>query len=133
MSILNKIKRGHANLPPRILLAGPEGIGKSTFGSKSPNPLFISAEDGLTGLDHVQRFSPANLAEVHTLVDQPEITQFKTLVVDTTDWLERLICSSICARDGKSDIEEYGYGKGYERQRHSGGWQGAGAQGGCAH
>lgn len=112
-SILDKIRRGSADLPPRVVLAGPEGIGKSTFGSKAPNPLFICAEDGLTGLDHVQRFSPANLTELHAMLDQPEITQFKTIVVDTTDWMERLICRSVCVRDGKEDVESYGYGKGY--------------------
>lgn len=117
MSILSKIKRGTDSLPPRIVLAGPEGIGKSTFGSKAPNPLFVCAEDGMTGLDHVERFSPASLDELHGLVDEiiriKPRTQYQNLVVDTTDWLERLIARSVCERDKKTDIEDYGYGKGY--------------------
>jgi replication-associated recombination protein RarA len=27
--------------PPRVLLYGTEGIGKTTFGARSPSPLFI--------------------------------------------------------------------------------------------
>lgn len=115
MSILNQIKRGDANLPLRFVVAGPEGVGKSTLASKTPNPLFVCAEDGLTGLDHIQRFAPANLDELNKLVDEliTDPGDFKTLVVDTTDWLERLICQSVCKRDNKTDIEDYGYGKGY--------------------
>jgi hypothetical protein len=114
-SILSKIKRGTANMPLRIVAAGPEGVGKSTLGSKAPSPLFVCAEDGLTGLDYLQRIVPADLSELNELVDSLITSpgDFKTLVVDTADWLERLIGKSICARDGKSDIEDYGYGKGY--------------------
>jgi len=115
-SILSKIKRGGESLPPRISLAGPEGIGKSTFGASAPNPLFISHEDGLTGLDHVARFTPATFADVLSLVD--ELTagdcEYQTLVIDTVDWLERSIHAFICQRDSKSGVEDYGYGKGYK-------------------
>jgi hypothetical protein len=38
---------------------------------------------------------------------------FKHLALDTSDWLERFVAAGICKRDGKSDIEDYGYGKGY--------------------
>jgi len=114
-SILAKIKRGGECLPPRVSLAGPEGIGKSTFGASAPSPLFISQEDGLTGLDHVARVNPETFADVLALVD--EITangsEFKTLVIDTMDWLERSIHSYVCQRDGKAAILDYGYGKGY--------------------
>jgi len=115
MSILDKIKRGTPGTPLRFVIAGPEGVGKSTFASKSPSPLFISAEDGLTGLDHIQRFAPSDLSDLNNLIDALIVNrgEFQTLVIDTTDWLERLICASICKRDGKSDIEDYGYGKGY--------------------
>lgn len=115
-SILTKIKRGGESLPPRVSLAGPEGIGKSTFGASAPSPLFISQEDGLTGLDHVARVNPESFADVIALVD--EITangsEFKTLVIDTVDWLERSIHSFVCKRDDKAGIEDYGYGKGYK-------------------
>ena len=116
MSILSKIKRGGETLPPRVLLSGPEGIGKSTFGAGAPAPLFISQEDGLTGLDHVARISPETYADVLATIDAltADPGEYKTLVIDTTDWLERSIHQFICARDGKQGIEDYGYGKGYK-------------------
>jgi hypothetical protein len=115
MSILSKIKRGDAELPPRILIAGPEGIGKSTIASQSPNPLFICSEDGLTGLEHVARLSPAGLDELNQLLDElsRDAAGYKSLVIDTADWLERMIYEGICKRDSKANIEDYGYGKGY--------------------
>lgn len=111
--ILSRIKHG-SNTANRYLLAGPEGIGKSTFGSKAPEPLFICAEDGLRGLEHVPRISPANIDELNALLlALLGACKFKTIVVDTTDWMERMIYASICARDGKTNVEDYGYGKGY--------------------
>jgi hypothetical protein len=115
MNILSKIKRGDSDLPPRIVLAGPEGIGKSTFGSKAPNPLFVSAEDGLTGLEHVARFTPTSLEELYAFLDAMAIDSggYKTLVLDTADWLERFVAAGMCKRDGQENIEAYGYGKGF--------------------
>lgn len=116
MSILQKIKRGGESLPPRILLSGPEGIGKSTFAAAAPEPLFISQEQGLTGLDHVARIAPDSYADVVATVDAltAKAEDYKTLVIDTTDWLERSIHAFICKRDGQPNIEGYGFGKGYK-------------------
>lgn len=116
MSILAKIKRGGESLPPRILLSGPEGIGKSTFGAAAPSPLFISQEQGLTGLDHVARITPDSFADTLATVDELTTNpgDFKTLVIDTTDSLERSIHGYVCKRDGQPNIEGYGFGKGYK-------------------
>ena len=46
MTLLEKIHRGRAPRPPRILAYGVEGIGKSTFASEAPRPVFIQTEDG---------------------------------------------------------------------------------------
>lgn len=113
-AILSRIKRGSGTKAFRFVIAGPEGIGKSTIASKAPKPLFISAEDGLTGLDHVERFVPSSLTDLHGLLDALiGECPYQSLVVDTTDWLERFIGQQVCARDNKSGIEDYGYGKGY--------------------
>ncbi len=42
-----------------------------------------------------------------------EAHDFKTLVVDTADWLEKLLVDFICQRDNKTSVEDFGYGKGY--------------------
>lgn len=117
MSILQKIKRGGQEPPPRVVLCGPIGIGKTTFGSEAPTPLFISSEDGLYGFANVERFTPETFQDVLDLIDgligEAKIA-FQTIVIDSADWLERLIHSHICTRDAKANVESYGYGKGYE-------------------
>lgn len=113
---LANVTRGKQKEPYRILLAGVEGIGKTTFAAGAPSPIFLEPEKGSGHLD-VPRFPvPANFADALEAI--AELTtgehSFQTVVVDTVDWLEPLIWSHICTRDGKTDIEDYGYGKGYQ-------------------
>lgn len=112
-NLLSQIKRG-SELPLRILLSGPEGIGKTSWAAKAPSPLFIAPEDGLTSFEYLPRYTPGTLDDLNAFLTQlkDSKSEYKTLVVDTVDWLERLIHRSICARDGKRNIEDYGYGKG---------------------
>jgi hypothetical protein len=115
-SYLSQIKQGDASLPPRTVLIGSIKIGKSTYASKAPDALFIAAEDGLTGLEDVNRLQPKSYEEVKGILDEIEkapSVSFKTLVLDTLDWLERLAHKFICKRDKQPDnIEEYGGGWG---------------------
>ena len=41
-----RIKRGIQAGPQKVVLYGPEGIGKSTFAAQFPNPLFLDVEEG---------------------------------------------------------------------------------------
>lgn len=99
----------------RLMLSGTEGIGKSTFGAGAPSPLFLGAEDGTDHLDVKRLPTPQTWADVFRSVNllHAEKHDFKTLVVDTVDWLEPLCWDYVCARDKKKDIEDYGFGKGY--------------------
>lgn len=112
---LDSLIRGKQTRPLRVVLFGTEGIGKSTFGSQAPNPIFLGAEEGTDHLDVVRFPQPETFQDVRdairTLIHDPH--EFQTLVVDTLDWLEPLIWSHICQRDGKVNVEDYGYGKGY--------------------
>jgi hypothetical protein len=101
--------------PPRIVLHGPHGIGKSSFGASAPSPIFLPTEDGLTTID-VPAFPLAtDLAEVWQYMKAliEEAHEYKTFVVDTIDWLERLILDATCKENGWANIEAPGYGKGY--------------------
>ena len=51
MTLLGQIQKGKRRAPPRILLYGVEGIGKSTFGAQTPKPIFIQCEDGLDEIE----------------------------------------------------------------------------------
>jgi hypothetical protein len=117
VSLLDKIQHGRVARPPRLLVYGTPGIGKSTFGSQAPNPVFVPTEDGLDEID-AAKFPLATsfdevvaaLAELRT---QPH--DFETVVLDSLDWLERLIWDQVCQEYGVKNIEKAdgGYARGY--------------------
>lgn len=117
VSLLSSIRTTKHQAPPRIVLHGPEKVGKSTFFSQAPNPIFIQTEDGLTGID-TQAFPLTT--SYQEVIDQltalcTDEHDFKTLVLDSADWLERMIHQRVCEVDGVTNIEKAqgGYGKGY--------------------
>jgi len=115
MKLLNQIQRGRTPAPRRTLVYGVHGVGKSTFGSMAEAPVFIQTEDGLSNIE-CERFPLAvqyadviaALAELYT-----EPHEYRTVVLDSLDWLERLIFADVCKKRGVESIEDIGYGKGY--------------------
>ena len=110
-----KVVEGPVQRAQRVLVYGPEGIGKSTLASQMPEPLFIDVEDG-SGHLYVRRFpTPATwdllINECMAVAEQPE--DVRTLVIDTLDAAERLCHAHICAKHKKPSVESWGYGKGY--------------------
>lgn len=89
----------------------------STFGSSAPGAIFVQTEDGL-GEINCKKFPLAHslaevLAELTALRDEQH--DFQTVVVDSADWLERLIFDEVCREYGVRNIEKAdgGYGRGY--------------------
>lgn len=110
------ITRGKVKQARRVLFYGPPGAGKSTIGSKAPDPIFLCAESGTSDIDCVRLPEPQTWDEVFGALDllkDPSLADRKTLVVDTLDWLEPLVWAHICKKGGKDAIEDFGYGKGY--------------------
>lgn len=104
--------------PPRITLIGVEGIGKSTFGSLADNPIFIPTENGLSGLPNVRKFPQSKtFKQVMGYIEELGTKNHdrKTVVVDSVDWLERLIHDQVCKEYNVDNIEKVlqGFGKGY--------------------
>ena len=52
---LKNVTRGVVKKPLRVVVYGPPGVGKTTFASQAPNPIFLPVEDGTDFLD-VARF-----------------------------------------------------------------------------
>jgi energy-coupling factor transporter ATP-binding protein EcfA2 len=103
------------NVPPRILIYGPQGIGKSTFISKSMNPVLIQTEDGLGNLDIPAYPLAKSYADVMAAITELATVDhnYNTVAVDSADWLEPLIWKQVAVEAGKKSIEDIGYGKGY--------------------
>lgn len=110
-----QIIRGKIPCAKKTVIYGPEGIGKSTFASQFPDPIFIDTEGSTKDMDVARLEAPSSwqmlLEEVCYIKDHPDIC--RTLVIDTADWAEMLCISHVCDKNHKSSVEEFGYGKGY--------------------
>lgn len=113
MSLAN-LKSGVIKSPLRVLLYGPEKIGKSTFASGAPKPIWLGLESGTNHLD-IKRFDEPQtwtevLDAVRLLANEPH--DFKTLVLDPLGWLEdRLLTKHLLAKHGWESMEELEFSK----------------------
>lgn len=109
------ITKGIISKPVKVCVYGVEGIGKTTFASQFPEPLFFDLDKGSAQLD-VSRVTditswPLLMSNIKEVYDNPSIC--KTLVIDTADAAERMCIDYICGKFNKKGIEDFGYGAGY--------------------
>ncbi|MED4206569.1 ATP-binding protein [Neobacillus mesonae] len=106
---------GKIEKPKKVVLYGPEGIGKSSLAAQFPNPIFIDTEGSTTELTVDRLKPPSSWTELNQQVDwvKSQVGRFKTLVIDTIDWAEMKCTESVCAQHGKKGVEDFGYGNGY--------------------
>lgn len=107
---------GAQSHPVKVVLYGVEGIGKTTFASKFPAPLFLDLDRGSARMA-VDRVSDIKdwVTLIRTLKDISEWddNQYSTIVIDTADKASELCRDYICKKNNKKSIEDFGYGKGY--------------------
>lgn len=110
MNILKEPERR----PVRMCLYGTPGIGKTTFAAACPNPLLFDLEGGAGRVDvhrvPVKRWGQL-IHHLTELADNPQ--HYETVVIDTLDAAERMLCKEMIEQDGRESIESYGYGKGF--------------------
>ena len=114
---LNIIKNGATMRPPRIFIYGGAGQGKSTVASQSRKPIFIPTEDGLGQIECDSFPVAKSFQDVTNALNalKTEKHEYRTVVIDTVDWLEKIIWNDICKEYGVKDINSIGkgFGKGY--------------------
>ncbi len=112
---LANVQRGKLDKPMRIVMYGTEGIGKSTFAANAPEPIFLCAEDGTKELDVARFPEPKTWEEALDAIETLRTSKhsFKTLAMDTLDWMEPIVWRKVCDDANKSDIEAFDFGKGY--------------------
>lgn len=110
-----QITRGKRARAQKVVIYGPEGIGKSTFAAEFPNPIFIDTEGSTDNMDVARLDKPTSwtmlVNEIAFIKANP--TECGTLVIDTIDWAESMAVADVCAQHGKKGIEDFGWGKGY--------------------
>ena len=106
------ITKGPIKTAKKVVIYGPEGIGKSTLASMFPNPVFIDTEGSTKALGIARFDAPNSWDEI--LEDVKSVpSEFSTLVIDTADWAEMFCIDKVCKENKKTSIEGFGYGKGY--------------------
>jgi hypothetical protein len=117
MSFLSKVTKGKVKRPKIVLIFASDGIGKTTWASQAPNPIFLGVEDGSSHLDVARFPQPQTWKDVLGSINalKTEKHDYKTLVIDSLDWLEPVLHREICNEYGVNSIEKAagGYGKGY--------------------
>lgn len=109
------LQRGKITRPQKAVIYGPEGVGKSTFASLTPAPVYLDTEGGTHHLDVIRLDAVSSWDEITASVGQLAKAEhpFKSLIIDTADWLEKRLSEHLCRKANKDSIEDFGYGKGW--------------------
>jgi len=114
MSGVLQITRGRRQAAVRGTLYGNEGVGKTTLATQFPSPLVLDTEDGTNHIDvaraSIHDWKTLTLATTELAVNSQG---FKTIVIDSADWAEKLLVEWLLKTSGKKSIEDFGFGKGY--------------------
>lgn len=117
---LADFKKNDKRYPPRVVIYGTHKIGKTTLTIKdTPSPVILQLEDGAGEIPGVTA-SPqlTTFADFMSSLDLllNEKHDFKTLSIDSLDWLEPLVWQKVCDLYGAKNIDSVlgGYGKGYK-------------------
>jgi hypothetical protein len=112
LASISKTRRLRA---PKIVICGPNKLGKTTFAASAPNAVGILTEDGADAVDASAFPLASSLQEVYQAIGTllKEEHDFNTVFMDSLDWLEPLVHAHVCEQNKWASIEAPGYGKGY--------------------
>jgi hypothetical protein len=118
-SILSQVTVRKRRRPVMALLYGQPGIGKSTWASAAPKPIFISTERGLDQLNCHRLPSPKDFKALYEQGEAlaNEEHEYQTIVLDTVDGADLLVQKRVCDEYKCKSIGDPPYGGGYQRAR----------------
>ena len=95
-----KINKGRVPRSRRVLIYGENGIGKSSLAAAFPKPIFLNLEDGIGDLDVDSTEVIRSVTEFTGCLIELANSDYQTIVVDTIDWLEKLIFDDVAKEAG---------------------------------
>ena len=109
------ITKGVIPTAKKVVIYGPEGIGKTTFAARFPGAVFLDTEGSTVHMDVARFDNPVTWADILATVDWAIANhdQIGTFVIDTMDWAEAMAFRAVCEEKKVSGIEDIPYGKGY--------------------
>jgi hypothetical protein len=112
---LQSIKATRSDMPPRTIVYGEHKVGKTSFASQAPSPIFIQTEDGMDAIDGKAFPLCRSWQDVLDCIASlyQEQHEYKTVVLDSMDWAERLAHAKVAKDNDVTGLEKIGYGKGY--------------------
>lgn len=130
---LSALKSTGTVTPPKILIYGTPGCGKSTFAARAKNVdkiLFLDLENGHSAIKKElgDRYNGAHISDFgmfHSVLNslQTRPHDYKYLVIDTVDWLETIVHNEVCRKynarsiyDGSNQMTNYNKGPGLAKK-----------------
>lgn len=111
-SLFKSITNEKTKAPRRVFLYGVQGVGKSTWAANAPEPIFLPTEEGLNDIACSKFPLLSSSQEIMQAIKElyMEKHDFKTVVIDSLDWLEQMIWDHVREKDGAKIFDDYGKG-----------------------
>jgi len=116
MALKDKVQQTtRKNLPPKLVVGGESGIGKTLFISQMPNVIALLTEDGAHHVDMPAFPLVRSFDEVMEAIGDlyREEHSYEWLAIDSADWLEPIIAKQAAANNGWDSVDAAPYGRGY--------------------
>lgn len=113
---LKDLKTTAAVQPPRVLIYGPPGLGKTSLAAEFPKPVIFDIERGIPrglSIPHFDALDSYDAVMEAITALYNEDHDYGTVIVDTLDRYEPMLWAKLCETQKWHSIEDPGYGKGY--------------------
>ena len=87
-----KVISGKIAKAQKVVIYGPEGIGKSTLASQFPKAIFIDVEESTNNMQVDRLEKPTSWQMLNNQIDwvKTQVGTYQTVIIDTADWAEVL-------------------------------------------
>lgn len=112
-----KISTGIIKEPHFVLIYSGDGAGKTTFAAEAPKSIIVGPESGSKRINVARAQGIRTMKDVRNAITwlRNEKHDYKSVGIDSLDWIEPLLWAEVAAADKKESIEDVGGGfqKGY--------------------